>query len=460
MDRNNSNFDNSLTPLPTSNLPAFSQRGYQIERELGHNKGGGRVTYLATQTISPFSEENQVGVPVVIKQFQFAKTGANWSDYDAHEQEIALLQQLNSPSIPQYLDAFETSNGFCLVQEYKNAPSLAQQQQFNPDEIKAIAVEVLKVLVYLQQQIPPVIHRDIKPENILVDRQAQPLKVYLVDFGLARQGSGDVAASSAVKGTLGFMPPEQLFNRQLTEASDLYSLGITLICLLTKTSSTAIGNLIDDNYRINVKSLLPHLNSQFLDWLSKMVEPNLKNRFPNAATALEALLPINIVGESTNSGYLAKAINYRLTASKILIFSLSVVALSIATLSLSHKRNNLDVPLSQLQETRQCQRCNLSGADLRGMNLKGVDLTGADLKNADLRGTDLRSATLKDVNLTNADLRAADLRGTYLENADLTEADLRGTNLNSTDLRGVNFNKADTRGAIMPDGFRERVDGY
>lgn len=460
MNRNNSNFDDSLTPLPTSDLPAFSQRGYQIERELGHNKSGGRVTYLATQIIPTFHEEHLVEIPVVIKQFQFAKTGTNWSDYDAHEQEIALLQQLNSPCIPQYLDAFETPNGFCLVQEYKNAPSLAQQQQFTPEEIKQIAVATLEVLVYLQQQIPPVIHRDIKPENILVDRQAQPLNVYLVDFGLARQGGGDVAASSAVKGTLGFMPPEQMFNRQLTEASDLYSLGITLICLLTKTSSLEIGNLIDENYRINFKPLLSDLNPDFLDWLSKMVEPNLKNRFPNATTALEAILPINIVGQSTLPKDLSKVINHRLTASKILFLSLSVVALSIASLSLSHKRNNFDVPLSQLQETRQCQRCNLSGADLRGMNLKGVDLTGADLKNADLRGTDLRSATLKDVNLTNADLRAADLRGTYLENADLTEADLRGTNLNSTDLRGANFNKADTRGAIMPDGFRERGDGY
>jgi len=65
-------------------------------------------------------------------------------------------------------------------------------------------------------------HRDIKPENVLVDRQEE-LKVYLVDFGFAHIGSGEVAASSVVKGTLGFMPPEQMFNRQLTEASDLYS---------------------------------------------------------------------------------------------------------------------------------------------------------------------------------------------------------------------------------------------
>ena len=51
-----------------------------------------------------------------------------------------------------------------------------------------------------------------------------------MDFGFARIGDGEVGVSSVVKGTLGFMPPEQIFNRQLTEASDLYGLGMTLIC--------------------------------------------------------------------------------------------------------------------------------------------------------------------------------------------------------------------------------------
>jgi serine/threonine protein kinase len=180
MDSIDQNFGSSLRRTATSNLPEFSELGYQIERELGHNRSGGRVTYLATQTSS--YQEGEEGrnsyeeVPVVIKQFQFAKLGASWSDYEAHEREIQLLQQLNSPSIPHYLNSFETPDGFCLVQEYKKAPSLAQSQHFTPQEIKQIAVAVLEVLVYLQQQVPPVIHRDIKPENILVER-SQPIKV-------------------------------------------------------------------------------------------------------------------------------------------------------------------------------------------------------------------------------------------------------------------------------------------
>lgn len=434
MDNINQNTDSVLRHNLNNNLPELAELGYQIERELGHNRSGGRVTYQATSTTTQ--------QPVVIKQFQFAKVGASWSDYEAHEREIELLQQLDSPNIPKYLNAFETPNGFCLIQEYKNAPSLAQQQQFTPHEIKQIAVAVLDVLVYLQQQVPPIIHRDIKPENILVER-SQPLKVYLVDFGLARQGGGDVAASSAVKGTLGFMPPEQMFNRQLTEASDLYSLGATLICLLTKTPSAAIGNLIDENYRINFKHLITHLHPQFINWLSKMVEPNLNHRYPNAATALQALQSIDVVGQGTTSGRGDRVINFRLSVSKILVLGLGVVALCSTSLSMGHKRSTLEDALNQLQETRQCRECNLRGADLRRMDLSRVDLTGANLTGADLTGANLRSSDLTSVDLTNAKLTDADFRGAYLEKANLTGADLRGANLKSADLRETK----------MPDGL-------
>ena len=277
-----------------SNFPDLSSHGFRVIKELGHNRAGGRVTYLATPlpTASSLTKGGTEGMPVVIKQFQFAKRGTNWSDYDAIEREIQVLRGLNHPGIPRYLGSFQTSTGFCLVQEYKKASSLAVPRSFDPDEIKQIAISLLNILVYLQNRFPTIIHRDIKPENILVD---DDINVYLVDFGLARIGDGEVAVSSVAKGTIGFMAPEQLFNRQLSEASDLYGLGATLICLLTNTSSTAISNLIDDDYRINFKHLVPKLSLRWIEWLQKMVELKPKDRFPDAATALEGLKPIYVI---------------------------------------------------------------------------------------------------------------------------------------------------------------------
>jgi serine/threonine protein kinase len=267
-----------------NNFPNFSNYGYQIIRELGHNRAGGRVTYLATEINTQRS--------VVVKQFQFARTGANWSDFEAYEREIQVLQELDHPSIPRYLDSFQTPAGFCMVQEYKDAPSLATKNQWTPLQIKQIAICVLDILKYLQSHIPPVIHRDLKPENILVDDR---MNVFLVDFGFARMGGGEVAVSSVIKGTLGFMPPEQMFNRQLSAASDLYSLGATLICLLTGTTSTAVGTLVNDVGRINFKQKVSHLSPEFIDWLQKMVEPNVNDRYSGASEALEALIPLEVL---------------------------------------------------------------------------------------------------------------------------------------------------------------------
>lgn len=266
-----------------TDYPDFSPNGFQITKELGRNSLGGRVTYLA--------RENNTQQQVVIKQFQFAKMGATWAEYDAYSQEIAMLQHLDRPGIPRYLDSFQTADGFCMVQEYINAESLAVSRSWTPQEIKQVAIATLEILVYLQSLNPSVIHRDIKPENILADEN---LNIYLVDFGFARLGGGEIAASSVVKGTMGFMPPEQLFNRQLTEASDLYGLGATLICLLTGIKSGDIGNLIDENYQIQFQHLVPPLKRGLISWLEKISQPNSKDRYRNAEEALAALRSIDV----------------------------------------------------------------------------------------------------------------------------------------------------------------------
>lgn len=267
-----------------SDFPDFSANGYNIIRELGHNRAGGRVTYLA---LDQSRQES-----VAIKQFQFATSGSDWSAYRAVEREIEVLQQLDHPGIPKYLDSFETADGFCMVQEYKDAQSLAVPRSFEADEVKELAIAALNILVYLQTRTPLVIHRDIKPENILVSDE---LTLYLVDFGFAKLGSEDVAMSSMVKGTMGFMPPEQLLNRQLSAASDLYGLGATLICLLTGTRSIAIAELVDEDYRIQFKHLTPKVSWRWIEWLETMVQPNPSSRFADAASALAALEPIYVV---------------------------------------------------------------------------------------------------------------------------------------------------------------------
>jgi len=267
-------------------FPDFAAHGYQVTKELGHNSEGGRFTYLANRLVD--------NIQVVIKQFQFSK-GTGWDGFRAIEREIQSLQGLNHRGIPKYLDKFETDSGYCLVTEYFPADTLAVGRSFTPDQIKQIAVQLLEILVYLQERMPPIIHRDVKPENILVDNN---LNVYLIDFGFARVGSGSVAMSSAAAGTFGFMAPEQIRNLKLTNASDLYGLGLTLICLIGAIRSIDIGNYIDCSNQLDRSKIDPKLKGcslTFVKWLDQMVAPDPSKRFTDAKTALDALKPLFVV---------------------------------------------------------------------------------------------------------------------------------------------------------------------
>lgn len=299
-----------------SKLPDFSSHNYQIIRELGRNREGGRISYLANNL--------ETDEQVVIKQFRFVQELSSWRGFKAYEREIEILQEINHPRIPKYLDSFETSDGFCMVQEYKNAPTLASRSSFSPELIKEISISILEILVDLQARIPPVIHRDIKPENILVDTENN---AYLIDFGLARIRSEDIAISSVAAGTPGFMPPEELFNRPLTVASDLYSLGATLICLLTKTRSVNLSNLIDENYRFNFNHLVKEVNPRFIAWLNKMVEPNVKERYSNAAIALEALKSLELMGTAKDE---PKEVNKSKFLKPLVIGSITLAILELS----------------------------------------------------------------------------------------------------------------------------------
>jgi serine/threonine protein kinase len=252
--------------------------GYQIKAELGRNREGGRITWKAI--------EIETQKTVVIKQFCFAQANSSWSGYKAYSQEIAVLQKLSHPNIPQYLNSIETDNGFCLVQQYINATACSDFRLLTTAEVKQIAEKMLDLLIYLQQQTPPILHRDLSTENILLD---ESLNVYLIDFGFSSLGSKEVSASSVFRGTPGFIAPEQII--EPTTASDIYSLGVSLVCLLAHKDITELREFasVDDPYQLQLKQLLPDIDRHFLSWLEKMTNARVSQRFCDAQAAKNAL---------------------------------------------------------------------------------------------------------------------------------------------------------------------------
>jgi uncharacterized protein YjbI with pentapeptide repeats len=91
----------------------------------------------------------------------------------------------------------------------------------------------------------------------------------------------------------------------------------------------------------------------------------------------------------------------------------AVVALAVVSpgRSIGAQEPQNTAQIKQLQETRNCVRCDLSQADLSGMQLPKSDLSGANLFGAKLYKVNLTEANLTYANLTNADFTGADLTG-------------------------------------------------
>jgi serine/threonine protein kinase len=271
-----------------TNFNDFKSHGYEAVKELGANYAGGRITYLARKT-----DDQSL---VVIKQFQFAKSGSTWDGHKAIEREIAILKQLDHPNIPKYLTTFETPDGSCIVQQYIDARSLVDvfksQQLYTPEQVKDVISKLLEVLVYLQKTFTePVIHRDIKPANILIDDYGNP---YLIDFGGAKVNEGEGGSTVAV-GTLGFMPPEQRILK-FNQTTDVYSLGLTIVCWLTKTEPSQMDNIINPatNQVIGLMQQLSSYSPRFISWIEKVVQPDPRERYSNAEEALESFKPLYV----------------------------------------------------------------------------------------------------------------------------------------------------------------------
>ncbi|MBI1242458.1 MAG: protein kinase [Nostoc sp. RI_552] len=256
---------------------------YEIQQVLG--KKSGRRTLLARDQTS--------GELVVIKLLSF-DSDFEWDDLKLFEREAETLKSLSHPAIPRYLDYFAVNSpkikGFALLQTYIAARTLEQYLQtgrtFTETEVKQVATAVLEILIYLHGLHPPVIHRDIKPSNILLgERSAHSVgQVYLVDFGSVQTVLGTEGGTRTVVGTYGYMPPEQ-FGGRTVPASDLYSLGATLIYLVTGNHP---ADLPQKDFRIQFEQHC-HLSPSLTRWLQWMTEPSLERRTSSAMAALKAL---------------------------------------------------------------------------------------------------------------------------------------------------------------------------
>ncbi len=161
------------------------------------------------------------------------------------EEEVQVLQRLDYPGIPRFVADFMLDGNRCIVMEFiqgtdletevRERASFLQERGLPPRHAVETVIQICKVVEHLHALRPhPIIHRDIKPANVI--RRLEDGRVYLVDFGLARNvRESEAKQTKTMVGTVGYAPLEQ-FQGKPEQRSDQYSLAVTLHFLLTAES--------------------------------------------------------------------------------------------------------------------------------------------------------------------------------------------------------------------------------
>ncbi|MCU0541196.1 MAG: serine/threonine-protein kinase [Oscillatoriaceae cyanobacterium Prado104] len=242
----------------------------------------------------------------VIKQLsppqEFQRKPGHFKKYvRLFEQEARRLYELKHAQIPQLISYFEEDGRLYLVQEfidgYNLKDELEKQGSYSESKIRELLLDLLPLLKFVHDR--NVIHRDIKPENVI--RRDRDRKLVLIDFGVSKQVVAATPNKTGTKlGTPGYAALEQRHGKAVP-ASDLYSLGVTCIRLLTSVMPylDIYGDIHDDLYdplegRWLWREALPKgtkISQDLSQVLDKLIQEYVKDRYKSAVEVLQALKP-------------------------------------------------------------------------------------------------------------------------------------------------------------------------
>jgi len=274
------NLSGILRNPPVLNVPGMGDKSmtnliaerYEIRQKLGAGGMGTVYAGLDTHTQQP------VAIKVLKPEI------AEPANIERFKREGEALRALNHPNIVKMLDAVEFEDRHYLIMEFVEGGDLrdllSKEGKLDYKRCADMAIDLTDALTRAHRL--QIIHRDLKPANVLISI-GQTLR--LTDFGVARVGSTDrITDSSAIVGTLDYMPPEVLTGQGIDQRTDIWALGIILVEMLTgihpfggESITDKINSILVDPL-LDLEALIPDVPVSFIDLIYRMLEKDYRAR--------------------------------------------------------------------------------------------------------------------------------------------------------------------------------------
>jgi eukaryotic-like serine/threonine-protein kinase len=228
------------------------------------------------------------------------------------KREVHLARKVTHPNVCRIFDLFRQSGSVTgsdrgpvvfVAMELLEGETLAQYLEhhlrLSTNEAGPIALQIASGLG--AAHTAGILHRDFKPGNVILVPSTKGARAVITDFGLALRSNREVSLGAPVTGagellgTPAYMSPEQVENKELTPASDVYSLGLVLYQMVTGTRafddatplSTAVRRIKEDP--VPPRSLVPDLDRRWELVILKCLVRDPKDRFQNGDEVADAL---------------------------------------------------------------------------------------------------------------------------------------------------------------------------
>jgi len=262
---------------------------YRIEKVIG--EGGMGTVYLASHTKIP----NRVSAIKVLKS-NFLQ---NENLKNRFRREMEIMSGMTHENIVKLEQFDEDDLGMYLIMEYFKGVEIDDYLKnkigvFPEDKAVPLMIQILKAFSFAHKK--GIVHRDIKPGNILINQEANQVKV--LDFGIAKM-KDDISMqtkSGAQIGTVFYMSPEQVHGKELDARSDIYALGVTFYQMLTGinpyhdlNTEYEIYNKITKEDLPDPREIYPGVTERMVNILRKSLAKAPEDRFQTCDDFILAL---------------------------------------------------------------------------------------------------------------------------------------------------------------------------